>query len=265
MTECSELGVDAAGFGFLSGFKGVAVFRKELVKLVKDPEVIEYLNALETKLKDHGAAWNFWDFSLQFAHGNRDKALQWIAVLFQDSSRLTHAEYLELNHGGEVTQSALDLLRSCNKMLDSASQANRGFSYFPPPIGLNQSSQYHFYVMAYLSKKLSNYPPSAKMAAIAPILLNTQYEYSKHEDRLLQQKVSILRPTTWRNGFEPKGLNPDKNFADMDMLMDIYLGYVGPQWGRDSSASLISFEDFKSEYVRDPLKFSRDSVPKLSE
>src|SRR5690606_19486200 len=68
---------------------GVVVFRKELLKLTSDVRVFNFLRELNEQFGHLHFLPDFrmdlWQLAVRFA-GSEDEAIQWLAVLFQDTA-----------------------------------------------------------------------------------------------------------------------------------------------------------------------------------
>ena len=215
--------------------KTSASFRSELQGLLAQEKVARYLRDTFAYLDSHvdaREAENLWSWTLKYTDQNRDQALQWIAVLLQDTAAGAHVAYLRA-HGQDAE--ALQSLEDVGRDLDNFAT----FSCFPMPLHVDSRAQYHFYVMAYLARKLDQRHPGSPLALVLPMLFNTTYEYA-----LTKGPVGALGT-----------LHPFEAEKFKDMLEDTYLGYAGALWGLGREKEVRDFESFAKSFSSDPERY----------
>jgi hypothetical protein len=187
---------------------------------------------------------SLWDVT-RSTFNSDDRALQTIAVLFQDTSVRLEAPISDLRPAlsGPTFESYLKVL-SCFQGL---SPENRTAVFAPPALSayvrdLTPSGWYHLYVIAYAGKKMASRGVGAQTSFAFPFLLNLMYEFAK-----LNTMVDGQNPLYQRIAVEPV-IPPDyEAIADPSVveqvqvhLDNIYAGYLGAHWGSGSKTTTLS-------------------------
>ncbi len=253
------------------GFKivpRVVVFKEELLGLMGKNKTTHLLSEINQKMNSK-EKFNVFSY-LKKALASEDKALQFMAVMFQDI-----VPYSEKNNKGYqrfVNENALFTYLDPSKRIFVSKVYKRNFnllkeislkfaiSHFQKPLkrkgkietkvtvypeGINISENsygvfYHFYVTAYMARKLlaGGYINPYGLAHHMPFLFNYIYEVA------MMSKLSKIP-------FNLKELlldEPDK-ITGMYKLSDIYLGYRGSRFGAGFPAKILSTTDFNTYFV----------------
>lgn len=278
--ECKERATDLIAHFDLDLMDGPdhqaagAFYSQRLIKWIQLPATSEYLLATASFLRDHAGeshVVNLWEWTLRFTRDDPEQALEWIALLFQDTSDAKiHVKYLRLREGANHLREveALD-------QISTQIGATRTFDLFPTVVeGANHFNLnrglYHFYVMAYMAHQLHEHRPRSELNATIPFLINTTYEFFRNGlipglnevpsdfSRLTPQMIftglrSVILPEDPRP-FDANSTDP----AIQDALHDIYLGYAGSIWGVGEAAQILPYDEFAARLGSDPHRFIRE-------
>jgi hypothetical protein len=235
-------------------FTTFLAFRNDLRRVLEDKNVTPFLRQY---LLEDGTFFlhaNLWETALKYA-GDRSRALQWVAVLFQDTSpRRTHLRFAEQVWGQSASPTMkvnLDLVSQILERYESWDLADPlGKSKpihwpYPPEFQDEIGSlprPYHFYVMAYLSQLLrKNGETPAADTAYMPLTLNTYYEV-----------------TTLPGAGVASLIHDPGKITDEESLNDIYLGYLGSHFGSRLPGRPISRSYFSQRLTQDVPRMMRD-------
>lgn len=241
----------------------VVAFPKQIGELITDPKAFAYLRdvpaAIEKSIQEN-RLFNLWDFTLERTGMNEDRALKWIAVLFQDTHPDENVVLAEARVGfGEpkkerrltsterrVWEEAIDAL-SFDRLDDKSGVSDSVFLVVYPNIDgtFFSSGMYHFYFSAYVARELQKNRKSKTVSGIdmngfAPFLLNTMYEMQADQD---PDKSPL------------DDAKPFSRTARDHSLRDTYAGYVGALYGLGGEplvASAESFDSFSKRYAANP-------------
>jgi hypothetical protein len=249
---------------------GVVAFEKEFLEMIQAPSTGVYLRAASSWLRRREITPDregFWEWNLRMANGNENLALKRVALLFQDSSDLAHVDYLKaLSEMGDqsIEPARISELQEANRLLDHTP----GVALYPPSVKVGVRSQYHFYVIAYLARKIAagtDVQVLKKGAMMAPFFFSSAYENTKRSFNAKDSKevssddmsggAALLWRTLSRAANDAQPLTEEEN-AD-DFLEDSYLGYAGAHWGAGLEGQMLDFEAFKKGFTRSPSKVLR--------
>lgn len=235
------------------------IFTRKLRKLIKDPVVQKYLRSLESDLSEsfkYHKPFDLFKYTLRFAK-KRDIAIQWLAILFQDTTfSQVQVQYLDdLTKAGVLSQDELktkETMRAIATLLEPKNLMNEDFrswlKLYPEVEGNNLNSYlnpsfYHFYPMALIASHLKSSHVTKKYAFLIPFTLNSDYEFqSLDPDRW-----------PWRHP-APFKITPDLNWK----MIDIYTGLVASLYGANREELVPSFEKFKKGFASNPFKTMQD-------
>jgi hypothetical protein len=173
--------------------RGVVCFREELTDILNSNDGDNYLRALLLAFRayDHspkpldGSRFNVWNWTLKYFKGDQNKALKYMAVLFQDSKK----------NIGEVIQSDRDNKTTKNFELLQNYFEKRGdsFNFLPEDVDGESEKAYHFYPIAYVATKMRDEFNQDKYASFLPVMFNIRYElFANHNygKDIFQNKLS---------------------------------------------------------------------------
>jgi len=243
----------------------VIAFPKLVNELIHDAEAFAYLRDLPGAIEksiEEGQLFGFWDFTVARA-GSEDRALKWIAVLFQDThpdENIVIAETKLTATERETWAAAIEAF-SYDRLADRSAESDAVFFVPYPNIDPTFLSEgtYHFYLSAYVAREVQRARKSTTeagrdMNAFAPFLMNTMYEMQADQDP------------------DKSPLRDAKPFSAVEMdhsLRDTYSGYVGALYGIGGKALVAKAEPystFSKRYAKDPSgtmrSLYRSFVPK---
>lgn len=261
-----------------NGAVGGAVFPDALEQLARSQEIKDYLRAILSQAHQvirNVRKLNLWEATFEKTGRDSSKALEWIALLFQDSSK-TQASISYLRTVlGEPYEETIDLLEEVNAVLKRNPQA---VEYYPPFVQqqVHSKAYYHFYVIGYLALRLQKESAiSREMATFLPFMFNTLYESLTNK---LAPGVSFVPMRTdqieWKKVEEmithqflfPTDPAPFEGEKYSHALEDIYLGYAGSYfalYGEERSRKeLKNFGDFSNDFAKDPYLLMRSLLPR---
>jgi len=223
-------------------------FRKKLKELSNKTESGSYLYILKNELKlIPDATFNLWDFTLGFFK-NKNKAIEHIAILFQDILSFETAPQLIYLESIKANPAFINELRV---VLDLINQKIRKYSdrtsfLYPEKIwndfdGSETNLFYHFYVISYLSNKLFEETKSEELSFFIPFSFNYIYELI-----LLSWKTSEVF-------YDPKVFDSEEN------IKDIYMAYIAANFSLDRENE-ISFDDFSNRATENFRELVKESV-----
>jgi hypothetical protein len=225
-----------------------ATFHRKLLELMESRKTTLYLKGFKNLSGLPG--FNLWRYSLSFSLGDRGKALERIAVLFQDTWRtMIPIQYLEtLQDAGKLSDRAIqnkDLLKELIQM-DFWTDDFDAQRVYPPNLfgelkSLNQR-QYHFYVMAYSSYEMLFTNGSDLYAFFMPFALNFIYESVQEPKGPIDTKRYFIDP---------------ESLEELSGRKDIYLGYLGSLFGLDRLDIAIQESAFL-EGIKKPRDYLRE-------
>lgn len=204
----------------------------------------------------HHRPFDLFKYTLKFAK-KRDTAIQWIAILFQDTTfSRVQVQYLEdLAHDGLLDSDELqtkEAMKEIAIMLEPKNLVKENFQtwlkLYPSIEGndLNSylnSSFYHFYPMALLASHLKQNYLTKKYAFLIPFTLNSDYEFQ------------TLDPDRW----PWRHPAPFKLTSNLDWKMrDIYTGLVASLYGANREDLTPSFEIFKNRFAANPFRVMQE-------
>lgn len=245
-----------------------ACYVNRLFELLSDAGVVNYIRSFNDRVEANDN-FSLWDFTLQKTNGDSKKALEWIAVLFQDLDQremlTTHINYLysdegstELNRRNISQEVVVDLQKALYYIEHRPPQ----ISIYPSGVeenwGRHYTNLYHFYTPAYLASRLMDLNLSAKDAFIAPYIFNYTYEVV---DQFENAKPHQIEAVYFMNKLVRKkdGSNSDRiNYG----LLDIAVGTHGAEWAL--GIPLTPFSEQKEMIEKNPVKFLEGEIKKLN-
>ena len=233
------------------------IFTRKLMTLILDPKVQSYLEDLPKSLQaslQNKARFSLFDFTRSYA-GTSEKAIEWLAVIFQDTSwvRLNHRYLIEklvpVDAQGEPRRDEVDpkVFRALLRMNEALefllpenffeSGAFQFVDLYPGAAGDTQNlnyTLYHYYPMAYLAAGVNARGAGERFSFFLSFLFNAEYEFQS------------LAPDRW-----PFNL-PNPGNYNVPQLKDLYAGYAGALFGINR-VSGKGFTAFSAEFNRSPL------------
>jgi hypothetical protein len=231
------------------------IFTKELRSLIKKQIVQNYLRSLEIDLREamiHHEPFDLFEYTLKFSK-NRDLAIRWIAILFQDTtfSRVQVTYLEELASKGQLNQEEWEIKEAMKEIAILLEPKNLVKEKFQSWLKLYPSleendlnsflnpSFYHFYPMALVASHLKQNQWTKRYAFIIPFTLNSDYEFQ------------TLDPDRW----------PWRHPAPFQMtsnlgwkMRDIYSGLVGSLYGASREELTPSLDSFKKRFSTNPFE-----------
>ncbi|MCC6277710.1 MAG: hypothetical protein IT289_07335 [Oligoflexia bacterium] len=236
---------------------GIAVFPKELVSLLEQPNVLFALRELIGALDSGGLGVDLWTWTYRRFSSQGPVALRFLAVLFQDSGFGEHLSYLQLKFGDRFNY-AISLLKRINEHINK----NPTLRLYPPWLDSRVTSFYHFYVIGYAAYRVGLISKNDPMATTVPFLFNMTYEFAvencikKNPKNMAQffrlvSQAPTLSPT-------PLGmwecLNPPA-WPYPESAMDVYLGYRASLWATAKTPKFTNWGQFYGAFAPGPRKF----------
>ncbi len=229
-------------------------FSSELVKLMKDPFTVGYLETTKEAIGEamqHHAPFDLWKHTLKFLKDDKSKALWFLGVLAQDtSSAVEHVEYLRDRKPPGVSASSVQSLSDLMDLLEPEQLSNEDYKswlkLYPAmvPVGAEASfhpSVYHFYSLGYLSLRLKWRNANQKLAAFLPFWIEVAYKFRG------------ISPERWP--LDPKPFD-EKKFESQ--LQDIYTSYVATRWAAGLPAPKITRSEFTKRLAKNPSGFLKE-------
>ncbi|MBC7384696.1 MAG: hypothetical protein H7301_00860 [Cryobacterium sp.] len=221
------------------------VFKTRLSRVMAEPGIEHYLTGVTEGAKQaiqSETRFKLWDYTLSAVQGNRFRALERIAVLFQDTDPNSIVFDYARIRGMKVSPRLKSIWQDA---VDSVGikrlQANKGeaivFIRTYPAVDTEflNAGFYHFYFTAYLTSRLQALGHDAQAAIFLPFLLNALYEFFE------LPRTSLLGDA--------------KPFSEKRYhykLTDLYGGYVGPLWWMSQTTGIKPFPVFSRELSANP-------------
>lgn len=238
--------------GTLKDYDLKLIFTSRLILLMRDPAVHRYLDELNFQLRSamrEESSFHLYDFTLKQTNGDAALALEWIAVLLQDTSwTQVPVRYLEKRaEAGSLSSADLKAIADLKEITANIepeiiryTDYQKWLSLYPTP-ALDQAlnpSIYHYYPMAYTASLLSKLPGEAKnFDWFIPFLFNTDYEFKD------------LAPARWPLQHPlPFEITPNLKLA----MQDLYAGYRGSLFGAKKESLALSYDEFTTRIAKDP-------------
>lgn len=132
--------------------KAIAAFQDQLIDLFQSKSTLEHLENLIRAIDSHEEEqrdFYLWDWAFKEFKGSEARALEFLAVILQDTSEMKHLEFLEANGmGGFYFRQIFDDLSRLIKH-------SKHLKPYPRTVkGEAPRSIYHYYVNKYLTRKL---------------------------------------------------------------------------------------------------------------
>lgn len=232
----SPLEKDSQDYWRSQGFTFIS-FKTEFIKILNDPHTTIYLESLVDKLAKVAqgnklVGWNFFTFHVKELGMSQNEAIKYIAVLFQDISKVTlHLRYFakDLDSRPKEFQTNLFLLRDAISFVQSVKVFNPDLfasTFYPPSVSTQLNNNfYHFYVPAYLFNSLKEIK-SSFYSSMGPLLLTLTYEIITLKD---DQSYVLASPQ--------KLISPEHDYK----MRDIYASYLGTQFAKNEYWKRVDF------------------------
>lgn len=225
----------------LPGEAKYVVFHDHLSRLLSDEWVRGYLDSIPREIARAAReerVFQLWTHTLRWLNGDRARALEWIAVLFQDT---TEDEVLtstfRMPDGEALSGPLIASWKAALTALSPASESTASVQPYPPELdfGSLNPAFYHFYFSALASSLLE--AEGRKLDSFfIPFLFNTVYEFSE------------LGPA----GSVTKDPEPFRAEEYRWKLQDLYGGFLGSLFGIGAQDRAENFEEFSNALSRDP-------------
>ncbi len=224
-------------------------FRKNLISLMADPKTGAYLTSLQQELNsymtsDKPMPTNLWQFTVNF-YGDKFKAAQTIATLFQDTSPdRGHIAYLDKADipRSKIFTSNRELLEqvlATFELMSTYSANNFQQVFYPREVKntLNKAI-YHFYVPLYLAMALKKNGVADRYAMMAPSMMTLTYEF-----------ISFNRPKEFSEYFaDPESINGETPEGAYN-LRDMLAGNSGARFAVGLISKAPAFEDLSTAFT----------------
>lgn len=217
-------------------------FKKDFYKLLSDPRTSLYLDELLKNLNSYllgkNPLFNLWNFTHEF-YQDKLSAARVLAILFQDTDKQLHLEYLkEIGaQGSTVFEANRELLeRSIDTLLLSLNYRRGELDKILYPTTIKDvlnPTLYHFYVPLYLSMMLQLNGTTPFYARVAPLLMTLTYESVTYWK---DWKKAVKDPERW-----------DSN-KDVGTMLDIFASLNAVHFGVSHRAAPLSFEKVRSGF-----------------
>ncbi len=265
-------------FDFEANTFGFLTFASEARALMDSPEVLKYIEDLSKHLQTDqtdivgvaptlpGGLWN-WTLAHPACGGSPVRALQLIAILFQDPKSAGYITLLEKTGTRSNLQRSTSLLYKIHYLFEGIQQVPAGLGFEQENINLK--NLYHFYVIAYGSYRMTTATKNPAFGFFMPYLLNRTYELGSIRAR---EAIAALSEKSPELGFKPEYalifLDPPtakskdlrrnfrSNYVD-NSLEDIYLGYRGAIFGTSLALGrplpAMNRKEFEEAFTRSPF------------
>ncbi|MBS1962992.1 MAG: hypothetical protein JST04_12305 [Bdellovibrionales bacterium] len=245
------------------------LFQTDLEKIFNDPKTSGLFQAAQADMQDSarfGREHNFWDSVYAKSGNDRQTTLKFLAEAVQDVSfGIWHIMYLgrKFEAQGLTAESVpMKNLKTAQEFIQlyQTNIEKKDFPFTAYPAIDGKSAKridrdlhpylHHFYLPAYLSSEIRRLGKTEKQAFFAAFLLNTGYEFVKHDAAVGDSRWPFHDPKPFAN-----------SAAFQERLRKIYTGYVGALWGIGKEAKAKSFAEFAADLAKDPYgsmqKYSR--------
>ena len=235
------------------------IYAPRLRELIQDPKVQAYLSDLAPALRSalhEKIPFSLYAFTFRYA-GERATAIDWLAVLFQDTSwvKLSY-RYLARTLLPSADENAVPkpelygALVRLNEVLDllepdalAAADPKGQIHLYPEGLGAGDTfalgrTPYHYYPMAKLALELERGGAGERRAFFLAYLFNAEYEFQTLDPQRWPLRVPApTAPLTASGALR---------------LRDVYAGYLGALFGI-SRERRGNFADFAREFAESPF------------
>jgi hypothetical protein len=236
-------------------YKTKLIFKNRLDQLIQEPATQTFLKNISIALEnasDTRSGFDLYEATLKEANGNRFRALEWLGVLFQDTTfTVLPVKYFEEqfknNKISKNEMEAVEYLRRALFILKpkdlGKSDYKKWISLYPSDSGFNLSQDlnptiYHYYPMAYWSALLKKQKISNRLSFFLPFLFNADYEFQT----MGPDRWPFKHPLPFE--LDQKGIHQTK---------DIYAGLSGALFGIQQTQLLNSVSEFSLKFSQDPF------------
>lgn len=253
------------------GETNIIAFPHRIAPLLREPEAVRFLRAVPSgveKALQKNRPFRLWDLAMVYTSGNEDRALEWIAVFFQDTQpNPVSVEYARTGNrflNSAETQVWMDALDALN-YARLREENNLSLIRTYPRIDTESLNAgfYHFYVAAHIARTLrKNHDVTLTMAGFTPFLMNLIYETNG---------IDVVRYANLPRLKRPLPLWDARPFSvkiHAYALADMYAGYLGALFGLGGNALVAeaeAFPEFSSTMAKDPrgkmLQLYRSFIP----
>lgn len=254
-----------------AGETNVFAFPHRISALFRDRAAVDFLKVIPSAIQESlrtNQTFRLWDLALQHASGDESRALEWIAVFFQDTQPDPVAlEYARIGDRSLKKVESTLWLNALEALSYSQLRENEKFSFVRvyPSIDTQylNTGFYHFYVVAHLTRSLRlSGRVSLAMAGFTPFLMNLVYETNDIDEVRFANLPFLSRPLPiW-------DARPFSAKTHTHALADMYAGYLGALFGLGGTALVSqaeSFSEFSSTMAADPrgkvLKLYQNFIP----
>lgn len=252
------------------GYMGRAIFTSKLIELLNRTQTEKILAQLAKSLKQvvpPNDPFNLIKLLMDAPISlSQEKAVEFIAVLFQDTNAAQHIYFLELLKLQEnwdeksLKNKNLNILKTLvfkfQEMFHDfhdigINQFHSKYILLPNySVSLNrknfQPALYHFYIPAYLTYRLNSIGHSPYYAFIAPFSLRVIYE------QLFNEETSMTNLQTYLIALGQNEPAISSNYKHVDL----YLSLAGSYWALNKNLT-ISYEQFAESVARSMPKTLR--------
>lgn len=228
--------------------------------LLNQRETQKYLADLDSMLEHFEPPKNLWIWTLEhpIIHGDKEKALEIMAVLFQD----TQSGSVDKVKSGEQLPENQKLLAQVEERL-RIENIPPGLEVYPEGIDESKKSIYHFYVPAYLANQLKKRGVNSDFSFTVPYLLNRFYEVSTYNLRLNRDSGKV-----WLLAWDALKTNNDfpseKMILEKLSLIDSYHGFAGSLFGLKVSGNqnivIDKFNSYQSHLLLTGRKALQEKI-----
>lgn len=238
------------------------VFKQSLIRLIQDPKTTLILKNMLAHMRTD--FFSLYDSIFEIL-GNKEKTLEFIAVMLQDfSSEKLHFHYLQLEKSRfnipnsksldenlgllDKVLSRLPYLSSGEMVLtNDGTMRERIVEFYPAKSLLNldkvPSLAYHFWVPSYVAFKLSRtYGNSDIHAYLSSFSFNYFYEILFREDLKLLNWTTVKQILSFENVL----------VSNIVQAYDIYLGHEGPFYALDYRSTKWTPQKFVQQIMTRP-------------
>ncbi|MBY0471410.1 hypothetical protein K2X30_09605 [bacterium] len=249
-----------------TGHIHVVCFQQSLNQLLRRQDGVQFLEAAyefihEAAMKRRPA--NLWNWTVEYFRGDEEKALRWISIFLQDTSKEYPNMLAKLSDNWDrksrkplqVFEKLLALVAGVgNSDLPPPGRLPPTFNLYPEGVTVGDRRMYHFYVPAYLTRRLlalaPAHSPDETMAWFVPFIFNTTYEYARINIEANGMGIHMLD--------EPQSIDPKKG-SNSETMLAIHLGYAGARWAAGvPERDIMDHQVFVKAFQADPNSFIRN-------
>jgi hypothetical protein len=201
-------------------------------RLTRDPKVHRAMETIANEISTARAGRKPYDLwgAVEREAGSSKAALEWMAVLFQDSPR--GGEYFNTLHPSTLKD-------ALTRILEAVEAPRGGWSLqaFPGSVRSADPRLYHFYVPAYLAARVVETGIKPRSAVAVTFSLESEYQGFKARSLYMSPRRVALNMLG-------KGAHNTDFFDHPALTRALYLGYAGSMLGSGMGAPRLSPEAF---------------------